>query len=1612
MGKLMKFWIVVSVMLLALAGCKRRDRRSMDGNQETAARSLDVSRTGGKIQGGAGLCSWKFQYGDNDRLIKLVLPDNREIAFNYDAQGNVISLSSGKFQEKYEYDFFNFLSKISDSTGETLLKRDFIGDLTEMVYPAGDKVKYEYGDGGSLRGVTWGERHYLKFFRDLLGNIIRLESPAGAIKIQYDYDQGVMERVLPNGAVSRFEFDANGRPESIRHSDPQGNVRMEFRYVYDSAGLLKSAVEKTAQKTVKIDYSYDEYDQLLKAVYSDGRVFAYEYDSQGNCVKYSSPTGIQTASYDANDRLISLNGKKAAHDRCGNLVALGDNEFYFNVKNLLESDGKYSYRYNSLNLRMEALSREGASRFIHFIDDLPYVLAEKGKIEKRYLWADDRRLGEIEGDRRIIFYFEDHLGSIRGAVDNNGRWLGEAEFSPFGIPIKRINGIRFGYAGEEQDEDGKVYLRSRYYLPQVGRFISLDPAPLRLEDSIKQNRYAYTGNSPVNYRDADGAYPDNNSNDFWRNFNRMVQYPIYLLTAQGMMDQMNRVKESAIILNKRHNETYRSISNIWGFREPGNPLSEGGWISNFVYGLIPMAHTALWHDAFLESFQVGKLPAFIKQPINVGSMIPAFIFGSIHYGVDFILGPESTRGFKNWLWDKSHPNSTGDKGYRFVRPIYGYQSKLDIDYDDDFYPFFPPDDWGGGGGILSNDLFDSPNVGGVYLDKAAEIVGQLSGIEGVTFDPVTNRVFLIGADREQTGLPPMRLEDVAAAFKTVFGDYDTEPGVTIDPDPKNPKADQMFVRFFGGMENTYFGYQLFESDRLMKALSLGKDNISKQPVKANIDGYYNMVDLGFSNLGGSYRQELWSRFWLVPEKVIVRVSDDKKSITFPDTRIRVKTETMRWQGGQLVPAKGERDDKAEYFAAHFTRYYDDYAKEFPVFRDLKTLANLGGLAKWLKEAAVNVDVGWLKAYENAYATPTKTPSLTVSGSQGYREISVFGGTDLTVQNYYVKDDGSAAKSSRNALSLNAAAVPGLTSFTFKSADGKLKRAVALPTLQTRAAGAKMIREEDTSLFKRVYCSFHNEAGPFGRSWYMDVPHLSIGRPARGKIEYVTVDNQKVMVRKFRLSGPFGSPDVVFEKQMVDQQYGRISFLPAVNQGIRALYVDEDKKEFRVEYSNGRANAFDRFGNISRLEDAPTDYLKYSYDQNKKLKSIERVIRGKPADQAVFSYDRQGRIESVKSKTGVIRYEYNLENELVKVSGGDFTTGYTYDERHLVTAVNRNGIEIERLAYDNLGRVLSGKNTDGKILTRTIQAKTGRTEIVENIGDRKIERVYDAGGRLLEFRDLSQGWSVKADYDAFGSRKSEQWQNSRGEILKVEYSPDGRYTRYTFPGGQVRAFLYDEYGRLKQVQDQEYAVLNREYSLTDRGWFEGAETSEFTMQSFYTADRQPRESNLVSKVPGGGFIKLANAYTREGVLKLAQIQGSVNRNYKYERGRLVSETGKHENIDLFYDTSGRMIKAVSADRQLFFAYDVQNRVSRIQERTNSGEAVYEFSDGVLSRRKTMAGRIDTFGLDEEGQIVSARRGSRESWQIQYEPLRTRIIRNGVVLEESLFDDQGRLLQLLR
>jgi RHS repeat-associated protein len=62
----------------------------------------------------------------------------------------------------------------------------------------------------------------------------------------------------------------------------------------------------------------------------------------------------------------------------------------------------------------------------------------------------------------------------------------------------------FQFTGREFDPETSIYeYRSRYYAPQLGRFISEDP----IRFGGGNDFYAYVGNSPVNWVDPQGLCP-------------------------------------------------------------------------------------------------------------------------------------------------------------------------------------------------------------------------------------------------------------------------------------------------------------------------------------------------------------------------------------------------------------------------------------------------------------------------------------------------------------------------------------------------------------------------------------------------------------------------------------------------------------------------------------------------------------------------------------------------------------------------------------------------------------------------------------------------------------------------------------------------------------------------------------------------------------------------------------------------------------------------------------------------------------------------------------------------------------------------------------------------
>jgi|GEM_PF-3956288 len=106
-----------------------------------------------------------------------------------------------------------------------------------------------------------------------------------------------------------------------------------------------------------------------------------------------------------------------------------------------------------------------------------------------------------EGTRERYYHSTDHEGSTDVITDSSGNIVWDGEYEAFGAVVRSNGNIRFdaSYTGKEFDTDtGLYYFNARWYDPELGRFITEDPARDR------ENWFAYVGNNPMSKYDSNG----------------------------------------------------------------------------------------------------------------------------------------------------------------------------------------------------------------------------------------------------------------------------------------------------------------------------------------------------------------------------------------------------------------------------------------------------------------------------------------------------------------------------------------------------------------------------------------------------------------------------------------------------------------------------------------------------------------------------------------------------------------------------------------------------------------------------------------------------------------------------------------------------------------------------------------------------------------------------------------------------------------------------------------------------------------------------------------------------------------------------------------------------
>lgn len=271
-------------------------------------------------------------------------------------------------------------------------------------------------------------------------------------------------------------------------------------------GSDAQTTQSSSLPVTSISYTYDGLDRLTQAAYASGET--YTYDKVGNRTSQTNPGGTVNYTYNATNRLTSVNGTAYTWDDNGNLLSDGSSTYTYDHANRLIGvaglGNTYSFAYNGLGDRYQQIANGSPVNYtLDLSGALSQVLSDG---QNTYLYGLGRIAQESLAGKE--YFLPDGLGSVRQLADASGSVTLSQSFDPFGSLRSQggASASSYGFAGEWTDATGLQHLRARYYSPQQGRFLTGDPFPGFLGMPQTQNPYIYALNNPALLTDPSGEF--------------------------------------------------------------------------------------------------------------------------------------------------------------------------------------------------------------------------------------------------------------------------------------------------------------------------------------------------------------------------------------------------------------------------------------------------------------------------------------------------------------------------------------------------------------------------------------------------------------------------------------------------------------------------------------------------------------------------------------------------------------------------------------------------------------------------------------------------------------------------------------------------------------------------------------------------------------------------------------------------------------------------------------------------------------------------------------------------------------------------------------------------
>jgi RHS repeat-associated protein len=447
---------------------------------------------------------YTFAYDDANRLTSTTTPGGKITAMTYFDNNLVKTIKEPSGQTTtHAYNGKNLVSSKSDPTGTMSYVYDDSG-LLETVTEGADTITRTYDERGRVKTYTNEDGDFLQYRYDGHGNLTRLTYPDGR-HVHYTYNErNLLETVTDwSNRVTSYHYDRLGRLIGITR--PNGTSSVIDR---DAADQVLSIRESTNGKLFS----------LLK----------FDYDLAGQIQsRFLAPiaqSGFQqpsfSATYDDDNRLLTVNGSGVTHDADGNMtlgpisVSSGNTALVYNSRNQLTSAGGISYTYDAEGHRRTLTDSAGTTRFtIDANANMSRLLVRTASNgSKTYYVYGIGLLYEADEAGKTKTYHFDQVGSTIARTDDSGKVIGRAEYSAYGLVAMQTGDMAtpFQYNGQwgiQTDGNGLLNMRARYYSPFLMRFLNPDPIGF----SGGQNWFAYADGDPISRLDPFGLWGWGNS---------------------------------------------------------------------------------------------------------------------------------------------------------------------------------------------------------------------------------------------------------------------------------------------------------------------------------------------------------------------------------------------------------------------------------------------------------------------------------------------------------------------------------------------------------------------------------------------------------------------------------------------------------------------------------------------------------------------------------------------------------------------------------------------------------------------------------------------------------------------------------------------------------------------------------------------------------------------------------------------------------------------------------------------------------------------------------------------------------------------------------------------